>query len=54
MTMEAMAVAEVTAVAAMVTATEAEALFVVVEGIVAWMGQGCGGGALEPCRCMKV
>ena len=38
MTMVATAVAEVAAAAAMVTVTQAEVLFVVAEGVVAWMG----------------
>ena len=38
MIMAATAVAEVAAAAAMATATEAKALFVVAEGVVAWMG----------------
>ena len=44
------AVAEVAAAAATATATEAKALFVVADGDCG----DCGGGALEPCRGMKV
>ena len=54
MIMAATAVAEVAAAAETATATEAKVLFVVAEGVGRGMDGGSGGGALEPCRGMKV